>query len=153
MTVKVLEPVVEALREGLGDRLIAVVLFGSRARGEADADSDWDLLVIARYLPQKPFQRHLFLKQLLPPEWRGQVAILAQTPEEFEAYLPALFLDVALDGVILYDSRDYMAKRLAGLRRLIREQGLRRVRMGRDLVWNWERPPRPDWSLDWEMAQ
>lgn len=153
MTVKVLKPVVEALREGLGDRLIAVVLFGSRARGEADADSDWDLLVVARHLPQKPFQRHLFLKQLLPPEWRGQVAILARTPEEFEASLPALFLDVALDGVILYDSRDYMAKRLAGLRRLIREQGLRRVRMGRDLVWHWERSQGPDWSLDWEMAQ
>ncbi len=153
MTVKVLEPVVEALREGLGDHLIAVVLFGSRARGEANADSDWDLLVIARYLPQKPFQRHLFLKQLLPPEWRGQVTILARTPEEFEAYLPALFLDVALDGVILYDSRDYMAKRLAGLRRLIREQGLRRVRMGRDLVWHWERPPGSDWSLDWKGAR
>ncbi|MGB9870548.1 MAG: nucleotidyltransferase domain-containing protein [Anaerolineae bacterium] len=57
---------VEALREGLGDRLIAVILFGSRARGEADTDSDGDLLVIARYLPQKPFQRHLFLEAITP---------------------------------------------------------------------------------------
>src|SRR5579875_1660192 len=38
--------VVEALRAGLGERLVAVVLFGSRARGDHRPTSDWDLLVI-----------------------------------------------------------------------------------------------------------
>lgn len=36
------EPVIESLRAGLGDNLVAVVLFGSRARGEAGPESDWE---------------------------------------------------------------------------------------------------------------
>ncbi|MFN3762676.1 MAG: hypothetical protein ACK4WK_05665 [Anaerolineae bacterium] len=35
-----LDSVVTALRNSLGDRLVAVVLFGSRARGEADRDNE-----------------------------------------------------------------------------------------------------------------
>ena len=35
------------------DRLVAVVLFGSRARGEGSETSDWDLLVIAEGLPPR----------------------------------------------------------------------------------------------------
>ena len=91
---------VQALRQGLGEDLVAVVLYGSRARGEADLESDWDLLVIARNLPEKSLQRHFRLKALLPDAWRGRVAALAKTPDEFEACLPALYLDIALDGVV-----------------------------------------------------
>jgi len=145
-------PVLTALKRALGNNLVAVVLFGSRARGEAAASSDWDLLVIAHGLPQRTFQRHLYLKQMLPVEWRGEVAILAKTPEEFESYLASLFLDVALDGIILYDSQSYMAERLARLRRLIQEQGLQRRQTGRDLVWDWQHFPGFGWSLDWGMA-
>ena len=82
-----LEEVVAAFKQGLGDDLVAVVLFGSRARGEADKASDWDLLVIARHLPERTFKRHRWLKGMLPVAWRGQTAILAKTPEEFESYL------------------------------------------------------------------
>ena len=34
------------LRERLGDRIEQVILFGSRARGEAQPDSDFDFLVL-----------------------------------------------------------------------------------------------------------
>ena len=40
-----------ALAQALGERLWGVVLFGSAARGEATADSDLDLLVVADALP------------------------------------------------------------------------------------------------------
>ena len=146
-------PVMIALKQGLGDSLTAVVLFGSRARGEAKEDSDWDLLVIAGRLPEKLFQRHLYLKKMLPAIWRGQVAILAKTPEEFEAYLPGLYLDIALDGIILYDPDGYMTERLARLRRLIQVEGLHREQVNGDLVWRWQTFPGFDWSLEWEMAR
>ncbi len=56
----------EALRQGLGERLVAIVLFGSRARGEAREDSDWDLLVIAKALPDDYLDRHFLLKRIGP---------------------------------------------------------------------------------------
>jgi len=66
-----LAEVVRALKQGLGDNLVAVVLFGSQARREADPESDWDLLVLARRLPEKPLRRHFWLKELLPEAWRS----------------------------------------------------------------------------------
>jgi predicted nucleotidyltransferase len=147
-----LAEVVIALRAGLGPDLVAVVLFGSRARGDADEASDWDLLVIARDLPARAFRRHLWLKGLLPVNWRGRVAILAKTPEEFERALPGLYLDIALDGIVLHDTDGFMAERLARLRRLIENRGLRRERIQHDLTWRWERFPGFGWSLEWEAA-
>jgi len=144
--------VVAALRQRLGDDLVAVVLFGSQARGEADETSDWDLLIIARRLPEKSFQRHLYLKAILPPDWRGRVSLLAKTPEEFEARLPALFLDIALDGIVLYDVNQYAAKRLAALKRLIEKEGLRRERVQHETIWRWQQFPGFDWALEWEAV-
>jgi predicted nucleotidyltransferase len=148
-----LSEVIAALRQGLGDNLVAIVLFGSRARDEADETSDWDLLVIARHLPKKLFQRHLQLKAMLPIGWRGQVSLLARTPEEFAASLPALFLDIALDGIVLYDVDNYMAKRLTGLKRLIKKRGLQREQVQHETVWRWQRFPGFDWALEWEAIK
>ena len=136
-----LDPVIAGLQKELGDDLVALVLFGSRARGDHRPDSDWDLLLIARHLPDKPFQRHLYLRRALPADWRGHVAILAKTPAEFEAHLPALFLDIALDGIILYDTDAYVASWLARLRQLIQQQGLYREGRGKDLIWQWQEFP------------
>jgi hypothetical protein len=147
-----LTEVVTALRQGLGQDLVAIVLFGSRARGEAEEASDWDLLLVARNLPEAAFQRHLLLKRLLPPAWRGQTAILAKTPPEFKARLPDLFLDIALDGIVLHDLDGYMAGRLARLKRLIEKHGLRRERVQDSLTWRWQRFPGFGWSLKWEAA-
>jgi predicted nucleotidyltransferase len=145
----VLEPVIAALQKELGNRLVAIVLFGSRARGDYRPDSDWDLLVVAQKLPEKPFQRHLYLKGVLPDDWRGKVALLAKTPAELESHVPALYLDIALDGVILYDRGAYMKERLASLQRLIREKGLHREQRGRELIWRLEGILRSDWHLTW----
>ncbi len=140
---------VEALQEALGERLLSVVLFGSRARREGSEASDWDLLVIAEGLPQQAFERHICLKRALPPTWRGAISLLAKTPEEFEARVPALFLDVALDGRILYDPHGYAARRLAELRHLIQREGLSRERTMAGDVWRWEKAPSQPWQLEW----
>lgn len=148
-----LTEVVQALRQGLSGDLMAVVLFGSRARGEADPESDWDLLVVARNLPEKPLQRHFRVKTLLPDAWRGRVAVLAKTPAEFEARLPALYLDIALDGVVLYDTGGYIAQRLAYLRDLLARRGLQRTQAGPELTWRWRQPPELTWALEWDGAK
>lgn len=145
-----LSPVVIALRQGLGDNLVAVALFGSRARGDATEVSDWDLLVIARHLLPSLFQRHVQLKAILPVEWRAKMSLLARTPEEFDARVTSLMLDIALDGIVRYDSEGYATQRLAALKRLIASRGLHREQRGRDFVWKWERFPSFHWSLEWK---
>ncbi|MGO9005713.1 MAG: nucleotidyltransferase domain-containing protein [Beijerinckiaceae bacterium] len=42
-----------ALDEMYGDQIERVVLFGSRARGEAQADSDYDVAVFLKSLPDR----------------------------------------------------------------------------------------------------
>src|SRR5579884_1336015 len=86
---------VEALRAGLGERLVAVVLFGSRARGDHRPESDWDLLVIAEGLPEHPWDRRMLLNRLLFG-CRGSVSLIARTRQEFESHVPSLYLDIAL---------------------------------------------------------
>lgn len=141
---------VESLRNALGDDLVAVVLFGSRARGDAREASDWDLLVIAEGLPRKAFDRHLLLKRLLPASCRGAVSLIAKTPNEFEARLSSLFLDMAIDGHILYDPRGYGAAKMTMLRRLIRRSGLHREHTQAGDIWRWQKPPVEPWHLSWE---
>lgn len=147
---QILEQSVEALRKALGNRLVAVVLFGSRAREDARPDSDWDLLVIAKGLIEDPPERGRFLRQVLPSGCRGAIALLARTPEEFEGHLASLYLDIALDGRIVHDPTGYVAERLATLRRLIKKAGLYRERTRAGDVWRWKEPPHGDWIMSWE---
>ena len=107
-----LDEVVEQLKEKLTAYLVAVMLFGLRARGDAHEESDWDVLVIAHDLPDRLFRRYTFLKAQLSPRWRAAISLVAKTPKEFEASLPAFYLDIALDGVVLYEPHRYMQERL-----------------------------------------
>lgn len=146
----VLEPVMEALQRGLGDNLVAVALFGSRARGDATPDSDWDLLLIAHNLPERPLSRHFYLKSLLPKEWRARISLLAKTSGEFDARLTSLYLDIALDAIVLYDPQGYLHERLPRLRAWTAHVGLRRERSNGDWAWRWQGEPLPEWALRWE---
>jgi predicted nucleotidyltransferase len=80
-----------------------IILFGSWARGERDAHSDIDLLIIHESdlpRPQRYAQvRRLFWGMGIP------IDILAYTPEEFERYqaVPGSFTHtVAHEGKVLY---------------------------------------------------
>lgn len=141
---------VEALRRGLGERLLSVVLFGSRARGDNLETSDWDMLVIAHDLPERPLVRRFYLKDLLPVSCRGAVSILARTPSEFRSQLPSLYLDIALDGRILYDPTGYMTGELAVLKRLMRQVGLYREVTSAGDNWHWQNEPVADWRKAWQ---
>jgi hypothetical protein len=78
------------------------------------------------------------------------VVPIVRTPEEFEDHVPSLYLDIALDGRILYDPRGYATERLGRLRRLIDEAGLYRERTPAGDVWRWKEPPRGPWVMSWE---
>ncbi len=150
MVVKVhrLEPLVEALKAKLGDALTAIVLFGSRARGKRGKTRDWDLFLVAEGLPENPFDRQLALRALLPRD-AGGISIVAKTKKEFESTFPSLYLDLATDGIVLYDSQSYIKNKLDEIRGIIQKAGLKRKRRRDSLVWQWERRPARDWRIDW----
>jgi predicted nucleotidyltransferase len=150
--VEFLAPVVGALEQALGNDLIALVLFGSRARDDARPDSDWDLLLIADGLPLNTLQRHFFLKQLLPPELAGQLSLVTQTPAELDSYLTSLFLDIALDGIVLYDTDNFITTRLDQARQIIRQKKLQRKQANGEFSWQWDTPQGFNWSIEWGKA-
>jgi len=82
-----------------------IILFGSQARGTADARSDIDILVVC---PIKGKRRHLMLemdRSLNGLKLARDIMIL--TPEEFERdrYIPGTIARPAwLEGKVLYET-------------------------------------------------
>jgi predicted nucleotidyltransferase len=144
-----LRPMVEALVRGLPRTLWGVVLFGSAARAEATETSDVDLFVVADDLPEAFSDRLRLLRSLAPGSLRGKIALIAKTRNEFEAGFPSYYLDLGLDGIVLYDRERYMEGKIDRIRDLIDLAGLSRRRMNRGFVWRWREPPTGHWRIDW----
>lgn len=62
---------------------LRVILFGSRARGEALSTSDLDLILVSPCFTSVPFlERPVFVLESL--DYPGGLELLCYTPEEFE---------------------------------------------------------------------
>jgi len=102
-----------------GSRLVGVVVFGSWARGEAADGSDVDLLVV--------LDRRLPLTRALYAAWDAEPATWDRRPVEVHlAHLPAqdeppsgLWAEVALDGLVIYESGRGISALLGVVRRAI----------------------------------
>ena len=88
---------------------------------------------------------------LLPQSWRHQVNVLAYTFSEWFARVTPLALDIALDGIVLYDkTQDLLPARLSALRRQVSDLGLERQAIGEhEWVWLWRDKPQRRWRLEW----
>ncbi len=145
---ELLDETTDRLRGALGDDLLAVALFGSRARDDARPDSDVDLYVVALGLPQDPFGRAEVMARAQVSQVELAVSILARTPEEFSRDITPLQLDLALDARVLFERDAWLSTRLATVRHRIEEAGLER---GADGVWRWRVAPRTfDWAVGWD---
>ena len=115
-----------------------------------DPDSDWDLLLIAENLPDSPWHRQQQILALLPQSWRHQVNVLAHTFSEWFARVTPLALDIALDGIVLYDkTQDLLPARLSALRQQLSDSGLERQAIGEhEWVWLWRDKPQRHWRLE-----
>lgn len=147
--IKEFESLTEAFQHQLGEGLISLVLFGSQARGTGLIRSDWDIFLIAEDLPDHPFERQIFLRKMMPPRFPFQVSIYAKTVKEFERDFPATYLDIAVDGLILFDRDGYAHEKLQQIQKIIEEAGLKRVKKFGHLIWKWESQPQFGWRIDW----
>ncbi len=131
------------------DRLISVVLFGSVARQTQRYDSDVDVLIIAKDLPEgrmkrvrefEKVERRLepFLKELSKEGINTYISPILKTPEEALSGSP-LFLDMVDDAKIVFDRDGFFRKILERLKVRLSELHARRIWKGN--AWYWDLKP------------
>lgn len=146
------EKIVDALSGFFGNRLRTVVLFGSRARGDARPESDHDLFIVVEGLPTAPLDRARETRAALMPallDFPGAVNVHARTAAEFEADLTPLYLEVIVDGICLYGEDYFEPMRRRGLAALA-SSGMRRTRSGRTYFWMFPDDRLRNWELTWD---
>lgn len=86
----------------------AVILFGSRAYGQPEPDSDIDLLVVTDALKTRSvFERHRAVSDLFPHR-RFALDVMVRTPAEMRQLVkhgPAFFNEIVTQGKVLYERR------------------------------------------------
>ncbi len=82
----------------LGDNLLRIVLFGSRARGEGHEESDLDLLVLVRSYDSAERRRVLDVAADVDDETELRLSPIVMDQERFDASAP-LHDAVMRDGV------------------------------------------------------
>lgn len=149
----ILERFLDLLKQTFGDSLVSLVLYGSVARGDAEADSDIDLLLILR---DPPNNYHRRLDQVLGVQSdleREEVykrmrerldikpflshIILSKEEADENRYI---YLDMVEDAKILYDRDNFFAQRLKVIKKRLRELHSKRVWL-EDGTWYWDLKP------------
>ena len=104
---KILEEIIQLLDREI--KPLQVILYGSRASGHADEDSDLDILIIAPS-DDRPLDRRLKVRRLLSSfDQQIGLDILFYTPEEAQllAGEPSSFLhSITQRGLLIYDRKD-----------------------------------------------
>jgi predicted nucleotidyltransferase len=107
ITLNSIQPTLHELKTGLkelyGDRLVKLILFGSHARGEANLDSDIDLLAVLKS-PVSQFQEILNMSELrvkMLLEQDELVSIIPMSEEDFHTRNVALLRNIRKEGIEL----------------------------------------------------
>ncbi|MFM7886376.1 MAG: nucleotidyltransferase domain-containing protein [Pseudanabaena sp.] len=102
-----IQPILHELKLGLkelyGDRLVKLILFGSHARGEANLDSDIDLLAVLKspvsQVQEISYMSDLRVKILL--EHNELVSIIPVTEEDYSKRNVGLLRNIRKEGIEL----------------------------------------------------
>lgn len=137
-----------------GERLVALVVFGSWARGEATPASDLDLLVVAEPLPPSRMKRVREFRTVADATrtvrsrvWSDhgpeiELAPVFKAPAELAAGSP-LYLDMTLWREVLADRGGMLEAFLATLRDRMRALGSRRLPFKGGMFWDYKPDFRP----------
>jgi len=130
---------VEALKEKMGRRLLAVALFGSVARGEANEQSDIDLLVIVDDQPSVALQECLSVRRQVEPYPLRRISPIVTTVGRLRQNF-LILLDILDHGITLHDPEGVLSDLLARLKSRLEEWGSVKVQLP-DGSWYWQLKP------------
>lgn len=133
-----------SLHRRYGEGLTSLCLYGSVARGTATETSDVDLLVVADLegsLGERLEKLYGSMESIRDERSflyrRGiytDVSLYPLTRSEASRFLP-LYLDIAEEGVILYDRQGFLRRVLLQCRALVERRGGRRLCLGDRWIW------------------
>jgi predicted nucleotidyltransferase len=147
-----LQVFLKKLKGNMKHNLLAVVLYGSIARGKAHRESDIDLLILYRKgdfdtdeayavsvieSRESREYRALFEKDIY-----GEISPLFMTLEELSSN-PLILLDIMEEGIILFERNHCFTKIVKKMRKKIKKMGSRKVTLP-DGSWYWEL--KPEWK-------
>ena len=140
---ELLSHLVSLCREHYGERLVSLAVFGSVGRGDARPDSDIDLLLIVKDLPNGRIARmkeFAAVTVVLDMTTKGNIELspVFKTPEEITSGSP-LLLDMVEDARILSDHNDFFKNTLKNLKDRLQKLGARRIWQGN--MWYWDLKP------------
>lgn len=137
-----LNSVVQNLYEEFGEQLVAVVVYGSHARGTATRGSDIDLLAVVRGLP-----RDWKVIHRLEDEWARKAGrhgkrfqVMLASPEDVEdsvEWAAPLMLEIYNANKVVFDRHDFFRNSTIRMGHLVKERGIRMRKPG-----VWEVPER-----------
>jgi uncharacterized protein len=81
-----------------------VILFGSRARGDAETDSDWDILVLTTKKPDDNFHQQLVHKTVqIELDTSQCISAIVKNTQEWESKyaITPLYRSIKLEGIKL----------------------------------------------------
>lgn len=118
----------EELVKSLGDRIVAVALFGSRARGEGSDESDFDFFVVTEGDGETSRVR---LYDRLYRVLRRDVTLVdveARSVFKPDLKISPMLLNIAWESVLLHDPSNRLADLFNRIKEAVRRSGLVRYR-------------------------
>jgi len=144
-----LHSLLQACRDLYGERLVALAVFGSWARGVATPESDLDILVVADPLPRGRMKRldefgavEHATEAVRADLWQDAaqstpLSPVFKTPDELQAGSP-LYLDMTLWRMVLHDRGGVLEQYLAALAGRMAQLGSRRTETKGGAYWDYK---------------
>lgn len=135
-----LKEAVNELVEKYGDKVVAVGLFGSYARGEANERSDVDVIVVVRNW-NRGLERRFQIYDVLHRYLRRDITLIDLDYQDIEEILArrrtitATMLNIIYDCIPVYDPLNILKQLKELVSKVISELGLERYRIGRAYGW------------------
>lgn len=129
------EDIIQMILHEFGSRVVSVILFGSRVKGGARVDSDYDMLLVVDPLDMDPNGREEMVASAVADillDSGTRISPIVLTKEEAEAEAKGgspLFSSIMSDYKILYDPNKYGTQLLDLVKQF--RSGMRYVERGR----------------------